>query len=244
MWYHTLNCGYRTRLAGETDFPCVYLERVGMGRSYVKLDGPLTYAAWCEGLRLGRSYVSDGRTHLLDFAVDGAALGENGSELRVAAPRTVTITARAAAYLPARPDASLRDRPDNQQPYWDVERARIGDSREIAVEVVVNGRPVASRHLLADGAIHPLSFSVPVGQSSWIALRVLRAAHTNPIFVLVGGKPIRASRRSAEWCLQGVDRCWSSKQRFISAADKPEALAAYDHAREAYRRIILESAAN
>ena len=33
IWYHTLNCGYRTRkISGETDFPCIYGERVGLGR--------------------------------------------------------------------------------------------------------------------------------------------------------------------------------------------------------------------
>ena len=32
MWYHTLNCGFRTRASGETDFPCIYGERVGIGR--------------------------------------------------------------------------------------------------------------------------------------------------------------------------------------------------------------------
>ena len=31
MWYHTLNCGYRTRGSGETDFPCIYGQRVGSG---------------------------------------------------------------------------------------------------------------------------------------------------------------------------------------------------------------------
>ena len=36
IWYHTLNCGFRTRISGETDFPCIYGERVGMGRVYVK----------------------------------------------------------------------------------------------------------------------------------------------------------------------------------------------------------------
>ena len=36
IWYHTLNCGYRTRISGETDFPCIYGERVGLGRSYVR----------------------------------------------------------------------------------------------------------------------------------------------------------------------------------------------------------------
>ncbi|HEY8668963.1 MAG TPA: CehA/McbA family metallohydrolase, partial [Tepidisphaeraceae bacterium] len=36
IWYHTLNVGFRTRIAGETDFPCIYDGRVGLGRSYVK----------------------------------------------------------------------------------------------------------------------------------------------------------------------------------------------------------------
>ena len=45
IWYHTLNAGFRTRISGETDFPCIYGERVGLGRSYVKLDGKLDYDA-------------------------------------------------------------------------------------------------------------------------------------------------------------------------------------------------------
>src|SRR5260221_14145644 len=80
MWYHTLNVGYRTRASGETDFPCIYGERVGLGRSYVKLDGKLEYDAWCEGIRQGHNYVSDGKSHLMDFKVDDVAVGEKGSE--------------------------------------------------------------------------------------------------------------------------------------------------------------------
>jgi hypothetical protein len=37
IWYHTLNCGYTCRISGETDFPCIYGDRVGLGRVYVKL---------------------------------------------------------------------------------------------------------------------------------------------------------------------------------------------------------------
>jgi hypothetical protein len=29
MYYHTLNCGFKTRLSGETDFPCITDARVG-----------------------------------------------------------------------------------------------------------------------------------------------------------------------------------------------------------------------
>ena len=75
IWYHTLNVGFRTRISGETDFPCVYGERVGLGRSYVKLDGKLDYADWCEGIHRGRNYVGDGRSHLLDFTVNDVANG-------------------------------------------------------------------------------------------------------------------------------------------------------------------------
>jgi len=50
-----------------------------------------------------------------------------------------------------------------------------------------------------------------------------------------------ASRRSAEWCLKGVDVCWSQKKRFIAAGEMKDAEAAYEHARAAYRRIVAES---
>src|SRR5205814_2928079 len=76
IWYHTLNAGFRTRISGETDFPCIYGERVGLGRSYVKLDGKLNYDDWCEGIRAGRNYVGDGKSHLIDFKLDDVRMGE------------------------------------------------------------------------------------------------------------------------------------------------------------------------
>ena len=87
------------------------------------------------------------------------------------------------------------------------------------VELIVNGFPVAKQTLVADGALRDLTFEVPVARSSWVALRILPSSHTNPIWVLVGGRPVRASRRSAEWCLKGVDQCWSQKEQFIAAAE-------------------------
>jgi hypothetical protein len=79
MWYHTLNAGFRTRISGETDFPCIYGERVGLGRSYVKLGDKLDFDAWCEGIRRGQNYVGDGRSHLIDFKVNDVLVGEKGS---------------------------------------------------------------------------------------------------------------------------------------------------------------------
>lgn len=240
VWYHTLNSGFRTRIAGETDFPCIYADRVGMGRSYVQLEGNLDYDAWVKGLRDGRSYVSDGRSHLLDFKVDGLAVGTRGSELRLDAPRRVRVTARVAALLGEQPDAGVRGRRHDQTPYWDLERARIGNTREVPLEVVVNGRVVAGRNVVADGSLREVAFDINVERSAWVALRILPSSHTNPVFVVVGGRPVRASRRSAEWCLKAVDQCWSQKAPQISDRERPDARRAYDHARRVYRKVAEE----
>jgi hypothetical protein len=244
MWYHTLNVGFRTRISGETDFPCITDQRVGQGRSYVKLAGKLTYRDWCEGIQRGANYVSDGRSHLFDFKVNGIATGENDSELRLPAPGAVRATVRVAAYLDEKPNPDLAARPYTEQPYWDIERARLGATRNVPVELVVNGNPVARQEILADGAMRDVSFDVRLEKSSWVAVRVLGSSHTNPIFVVVDGKPIRASSRSAQWCLRGVDKCWSQKERFIKPDELPDARQAYDHARATYRRLLTECQAS
>ena len=241
IWYHTLNVGFRTRISGETDFPCVYGEKVGLGRSYVKLDGKLEYADWCEGIHRGRNYVGDGRSHLLDFAVNDVRMGENGSELRLSAPGRVKVHVRAAALLHQKPNPERGSRRYQEQPYWDIERARVGDTRNVAVELVVNGYPVAKQSLVADGVLRDLTFEAAIERSSWLAVRILPSSHTNPVWVLVAGKPVRASRRSAEWCLKGVDQCWSQKERFIKPEELAQAKADYEHARQTYQRLISES---
>jgi hypothetical protein len=239
IWYHTLNCGFRTRVGGETDFPCISDERVGAGRSYVHIDGPLTYDAWCDGLRRGRSYVSDGMSHLMDFKAGGVAVGDGASELALDGPGRVALTARVASLLPERPPDQEPD-PD-QRPYWTPEHARAGSTRDVVVEAVVNGRPVASRHVLADGTIRDVTMDVTIERSSWIALRIPGSAHTNPVFALVSGRPIRASRRSAEWCLACVDQCWLQKSPQIRRRERDAAARAYDRARERYAAIVAES---
>ncbi len=59
-------------------------------------------------------------------------------------------TARAADVPPVDmlgeiPHPEIQKLPAKKKPYWDIERARIGESREVPVEVVVNGFPVARK---------------------------------------------------------------------------------------------------
>jgi len=239
---------------------------------YAKVDGELTYAKWLEAVRGGRSYVSDGRSHLIDFRVNGLEVGTRNSEIQIAASGNAHVTLKAAAYLEpvegatphdragdeppswtaAIPNAPnddffrtvqgvLRERPYSQKPYWHIERARIGNTKEVAVEIVVDGIPLARKNIVADGQVRDLEFDVPVERSSWIAARILPSSHTNPIFVIVNGKPMRPLRASAEWCLAAVDQCWTQKAPKISARELTDARQAYDHAREVYRKLIAES---
>jgi len=238
IWYHTLNVGFRTRISGETDFPCIYDDRVGMGRNYAKVDGKLTYQKWIESLRAGRSYVSDGKSHLMDFKVNGS---EVGSEIKIGRGENAHIEVNVAARLDPLPDESIRKLTLSQKPYWDIERTRVGATRDVPVELVINGVARERKLVYADGQMRPVTFDVPLEKSSWIAVRILPSSHTNPIFAIVDGQPIRASRRSAEWCLAAVSQCWSQKSVAISTAEKDAARKAYDHAREVYQQLIGES---
>ncbi|MEO2045821.1 MAG: CehA/McbA family metallohydrolase [Pirellulales bacterium] len=240
MWYHSLNCGFRPRLSGETDFPCIYDERVGEARSYVRLDGDLDYGRYLDGIRRGCGYVSDGRTHLIDFSVDDLQLGAGDSVLNLKESQTVKISAKVAAFLPVeqsevgkRIAASGLD----HQPYWHIERARIGTTGDILVELIVNGVAVDSKRVAADGSWKSFNFEHEIAESSWLALRVFPSAHTNPIFVTVDEQPIR-NRRSAQWCRRAVDQCWKMKQGKISAAERDDAIEAFDRARSVYDRMI------
>jgi hypothetical protein len=167
-------------------------------------------------------------------------MGENGSELKLAAPTTIKLTAQVAARLNETPNPDLQKRPYDQKPYWDVERARIGSTRTVPVEALVDGKPVGRTEIQADGSMREVSFDVPIEHSSWVALRILPSSHTNPIFVIVNDKPIR-SRKSIEWCMKGVDQCWSQKERFIKKNEMDLAKQIYQHARDTYAARLAEA---
>ena len=268
FWYHMMNCGFAIKASGETDFPCIYGERVGLGRSYVRVDDTekLNFRDWVSGVQAGRSYVSDGFSHLMDFAVNGVQPGnEEGSIAKIGEPQAVHVTATVAALLDEQPrtvfqgetnwdifakgellrnnrkQVPIRDLPYTAKPYWHLERARIGETRNVTLELIVNGYVADQREILADGSEIPVSFDVQIERSSWVALRILAASHTNPVIVQVNEQPVRASKLSAEWCLDSVDQLWLQKAMNIRPEERMDAHEAYDAARTVYKAIIEES---
>ena len=226
-WYHLMNCGFPLKVSGETDFPCVSGHRVGQGRVYVQL-GPVKsvdFAAWCEGVAAGRSYVSDGYSHALKFEVNGATQGRG--EVKLDAPGIVNVTATVAFGA----DLSLGTSVGGKLPE--------GATRK--VEVVMNGKAIATQDVPADGRPHDLSFRVTVEASSWLALRHFPTLHTNAVPVIVAGKPIRASRSSARWCAEGIEQLWRVRGKAIADGERPEAEKTFKKALETYRKIAAES---
>jgi hypothetical protein len=241
IWYHSLDAGYRSRISGETDFPCIYDAKVGLGRSYVRQKSAnSTYDDWIHGIREGRAYVSDGMSHLMDFKVNDVAMGEGSSEVQLSSAGRVRVTANVAAMLDAKPDESIRKLSYDQKPYWNLERGRIGDTRRVPVELIVNGQAMARKEIEADGKIQAIEFDQQIQKSSWVALRVIPSSHTNPIWVTVGGKPVRASKQSIEWCVRAVDQCWQQKERQIRLNERGDALRAYQAAKAEYQKRLAE----
>ncbi|MFO0965474.1 MAG: CehA/McbA family metallohydrolase [Gemmataceae bacterium] len=92
VWYRLLNCGFRLPPSAGTD---CFLNRIfsqlpGGDRVYVHVPGGLTYAAWIDNLKKGRSFVSNGP--MLEFTLDGKGLGES---VKLAGPRKLRVKASA-----------------------------------------------------------------------------------------------------------------------------------------------------
>src|SRR5262249_3195755 len=124
-----MNCGFPLKASGETDFPCINGSRVGMGRVYVQMGkiDKIDYDAWCDGIAKGRSYVSDGYAHALEFTVNGKTLGET-LDLKEAGNATVKAK---VAFAKNQPLGTA-----------DGGKVPLGETRK--VEIVVNGNVVAS----------------------------------------------------------------------------------------------------
>lgn len=252
-WYHLMNCGFPLKVSGETDFPCMSSRRVGQGRVYVQMGerkaSRVDFQEWCRGLAKGRSYVSDGYAHALRFRVNGEAPGFEDVHLSKAGKVKVEATVAFAAEIPKAVAYGTLDAAEG--------RRFLGDTRvlhglrteetleggERLVELIQNGRVVGRSRVPADGREHELEFEVEVERSSWLALRQFPELHTNPVNVLIGSEPIRASRESALWCAESVQLLWENRSRHIAEPERAAARAAYDRAQAVYQQRAREAAA-
>jgi hypothetical protein len=93
-WYRFLNMGFRLPAAAGSDWP--YMALPGSVRTYVHTGDEFDSQRWKNGLREGKTFVSNGP--MLEFSVNGQAIG---SRLKVSAGDRVQVKA-VAEIVPSR----------------------------------------------------------------------------------------------------------------------------------------------
>ena len=176
IWYDILNLGFRMTPTAGTDFPCAGASVPGRERFYTKVEGPLTFEAWLEGVRKGRTFVTNGP--ILEFRVNGKEIGDE-FVLKNAGP--VLLEGR-ARFDPERDVVNRLEVIVNGEPV--VSFPRQGDSQEIRFQLPYELRETSWIALRATGT----KMDEAVGQHPTY-LGPSSIAHTAPIFVTLQGSP-------------------------------------------------------
>jgi Tol biopolymer transport system component len=186
-WYRLLNCGFRLPTGAGTDAMLNFASLrgpVGLNRVYAKAAAPLDYRSFLDAIVAGRTFATNGP--LLTFSLGGAEVGD-------------------ALELPAGTH------------HLEVRAALRSIVPVDHFEVVGNGEVIASLPLEAGGTSGRAVQEIAIGRSGWYLLRAwnskathpvrdyLPFATTSPIYVSVGGEPVR-SAEDAEYFVAWVDR--------------------------------------
>lgn len=220
LWYRLLNCGFRLPASAGTD---VFLNRVmsrlpGGDRCYVRIDGELTYAKWIDGLKAGRSFVTNGP--MLEIIADGTK--RQGDTVRLPGPGKIMVTAKVWGRLPLRKAELLRN--------GEVVATKDLTGKDHPEEVWKVEIPFEHSGWLALRTSGPSHADNPGGDAF---------AHTSPIYIEVANKP-QPARADAEFFLKWIDRldvALRERDRFPTPAAKAHAAAQLDAARAVYSKI-------
>ena len=187
--YKLLSAGQRVSLSGGTDANC--LESPEDVRTWVLVEGELTYDAWVEGLRAGRTSIATGPSSFLELRVDGSPPGailELDTETNGRPPRvSVEAVLRVAPGVGVRP--------------YDPGDGKLHSDR---IEIVVGGDVVAFEEIDpdSDADMHRLKAEVPLASSAWIAARSASGrTHTSAVYAYVDGRPILDCAVAEYWVL-------------------------------------------
>lgn len=211
-WYHILNAGFRFPAVGASDYP--YCRALGDCRTYAYLPAGKTAQDWNQAVAQGRSFFSTGP--VLNLQVNGA-----------------------------RPGDTLQHTHEGEISVVIAVRCLVGRVR--TVQLIVGGQVQQEWNRPETGVekafVLRSSFTTP--KSTWIALRAFGRslsdredveAHTNPVYVSIGEKPIH-HRASVEWLIKKLDQ-----QILIQAArtfpERERVLAYYQKSRDVLETLL------
>jgi hypothetical protein len=221
LYHHLLSCGLRLAATVGTDVWLSYSRAPllsnppGWARVYADLRGaPLSVAAFADAIRAGRTLATNGP--FVELAVDGHP---PGGRLVAAVGRRLPVTVRCQGL--------------------GVERLELVGPDGVLAAADAGG-----------GAAPALDTAVEVDRSLWLCavargpghpsvLGPVVFAHTSPVWVEVGGRPVRRPA-SARWLLDWLDRFQAmagEHGRFADDGQWAELQAVVDRARRWYADI-------
>ena len=234
IWYRLLNCGFRIPAGAGTDaFPNfaslrgppgllrVYARVDATGRRALGLPTESGHRRFLDAIKAGRTFVTN--APLLDFQMTGPddVTRQPGDVVRVQSARhRVTVRAILRSNVPV----------DH-------------------LEIVANGRVIASLGLRSDGTSADTTLTLPVDGSAWYVLRAWSErprlpvldlypfATTSPIYVEAAGAPIRSTSDAAYFLtwLTRVEERARAHTDWNTPAERDEALRTIESARAEFR---------
>lgn len=218
-WYRLLNTGSKVPGLGATD-KMWNTQKAGGVRTYVKVDGPFSYATWIEGIRKGHTFVTSGPMISL-------SLGKNEIGDTISLPKHAKLPFKAKVWFNRPVDrieiivngkiVATKLNSDHRNEIDVSGQADFRNSSWIAARAISESvLPIQSEYNGPDG--------IPI------------FAHTSPIYVDIGGKPRRSSEDASllhTWCLQTVE--WAkSKAKYPDAVTRENVVSLYSDACNRY----------
>jgi hypothetical protein len=240
LYHHLLSCGLRLAATVGTDVWLshsrgpLFSNPPGWARVYADLSGaPLSVAAFAEAVRAGRTLATNGPW--VELAVDGAGPGE---VVAAEAGRRLPVTVRCRGLGVERlelagPDGPLAEATAGAGGAGAASgtAGAGGGLVELAIDTAVEARDPLWLCAVARGPGHPSVLGPVV------------FAHTSPVWVEVGGRPVRRPA-SARWLLDWLDRFQAlvgEHGRFDDDDQRAELAAVLDQARTVYQAIVARS---
>ena len=223
LWYRLLNSGFRIFPGAGTD---VFTNWRGINnipggsRAYVEVGGAMNWDRWIARYREGRVFVTN--SPLLTFQVNGQPLG---SVIPSSAGQTVKLVTEVTSREPLR-----------------------------TVDFIRNGEMIERKEISDSSLTIRLEKEVPMDRSSWFAVRVtgrpsrgitggIPRAHSGPIWVHVGGKPVLI-RQDVELMIRWLNRLWAyleERNNLGPAENKARARKMFDEALAKYRAKLAQA---
>lgn len=219
-WYRFLNLGFRVPATAGTD-KMQNTQVLGSVRTYVKIDGSLSYQGWIDGIRAGRTFTTTGP--MIKLSADTAEIGDT---ITVSPGQTVSVKVEVTSRIPMERIEIVQG--------GKIVATKKNPSGARSVSFTVNV-PIEESTWIA--ARTSSSISLPFNQGIPVF------AHTSPIYIDVPGQPIsspEAAAYFAKQCEAAIE--WAkTKAKVLDESQREEMIALYEKARHSYLNMTLSS---